>query len=181
MDAQHEEDDYEFNYYKIYLKFAAYTMAALYLFSGIRKVSFRLDEWNAPKYCIFCLISQSDFMCYIVSCFATFAVNVQLVLEEGSFDFSAWRECVLATALLVANIYCFLLSMVVIQMVYIQHLMIVEQQVTTPLRRSMQFQVAGDNVGGPWQRFTALLTRPRRDREDEDVAELRRREDLPLV
>uniref|UniRef100_A0A915A439 Transmembrane protein n=2 Tax=Parascaris univalens TaxID=6257 RepID=A0A915A439_PARUN len=71
-------------------------------------------------------------MCYIVIYFASLAVNVQLMLEDGSVDFSAWRECVTVTALVVVNIYCLLLTVVVIQMVYAQHLIVIEDQVASP-------------------------------------------------
>uniref|UniRef100_A0A8R1Y092 Uncharacterized protein n=1 Tax=Onchocerca volvulus TaxID=6282 RepID=A0A8R1Y092_ONCVO len=93
-------------------------------------------EWFFPTFAIrllfpsFILIIPILFtiFSYISYWIIDLIIDVQQV-SENLINLIVWKRCIWASALLIANIYAILLAIIVSQLIYYQHYIIIEEQV----------------------------------------------------
>ncbi|CAG9529571.1 unnamed protein product, partial [Cercopithifilaria johnstoni] len=93
-------------------------------------------EWLFPTYAMrtlfpsFMLILPILFtiFSYILYWFIDLIIDVQQV-SDNLLDMEVWKRCIWASALLITNIYAVLLTIVVLQLIYYQHYIVIEEQV----------------------------------------------------
>ncbi|KAM3716412.1 ABC transporter G family member [Dirofilaria immitis] len=93
-------------------------------------------EWLFPTYAIRLLFPSFmlavpilfTIFSYILYWFIDLIIDVQQV-SDNLLDMIIWKRCIWAGALLITNIYAILLAIVVLQLIYYQHYIIIEQQV----------------------------------------------------
>ncbi|EJW71187.1 hypothetical protein WUBG_17906, partial [Wuchereria bancrofti] len=64
---------------------------------------------------------------YILYWFIDVIIDVQQV-SDNLLEMEVWKRCIWASALLIANVYALILAIIVAQLIYYQHYIIIEEQ-----------------------------------------------------
>ncbi|VDN05053.1 unnamed protein product [Thelazia callipaeda] len=101
-----------------------------FLFVG--PIFFTINTSTSTMYSITSSVKQSTLnsfkFSYTVYWIIDLAIDVQQVSED-LLNMDVWKRCLWASTLLIANIYALLLTSVVLQLIYYQHYIIIEENV----------------------------------------------------
>ncbi|VDN35738.1 unnamed protein product [Gongylonema pulchrum] len=118
---------------------AGYAMFIVYSALGIKRIHEHIKQYFLVERCVSCRVygvSNVELISYITFWSIDLAIDVQQ-LPEDLFDMVVWKRCIWAGALFVANIYAFLLTCVVLQLVYYQHCIVIEEQILREQRQAL--------------------------------------------
>uniref|UniRef100_A0A0R3RH89 Uncharacterized protein n=1 Tax=Elaeophora elaphi TaxID=1147741 RepID=A0A0R3RH89_9BILA len=93
-------------------------------------------EWLFPTYAVRTLFPSYmlvlpilfTIFSYILYWLIDLIIDVQQV-SDNLLDMEVWKGCIWASAMLITNIYAVLLAIVVLQLIYYQHYIVIEEQV----------------------------------------------------
>uniref|UniRef100_A0AAF5Q755 Uncharacterized protein n=1 Tax=Wuchereria bancrofti TaxID=6293 RepID=A0AAF5Q755_WUCBA len=92
-------------------------------------------EWLFPTYAMRTLFPSFmlvlpitlTIFSYILYWFIDVIIDVQQV-SDNLLEMEVWKRCIWASALLIANVYALILAIIVAQLIYYQHYIIIEEQ-----------------------------------------------------